>query len=164
MQSLLEGEYTVHVATSGQQALGLALQHDYAVILLDVRMPEMDGFETAQFLRQNRRTQYTAIIFTSAFDREDAQVRKGYEVGGTDYLFSPIDPDLLKLKLRTYIGMHTVMVAMSADVRKISSLLWSVELALGKSGAKEAALKKRIQELEEAVETLKSDMSFHIHE
>jgi hypothetical protein len=60
--------------------------------------------------------------------------------------------------------MHTVMVAMSADVRKISSLLWSVELALGKSGAKEAALKKRIQELEEAVETLKSDMSFHIHE
>lgn len=78
MESLLESEYVVDMAGSGKQALDLATKNRYAVILLDVRMPIMDGFETAERLRTNHSLNDTAIIFTSAFDKGDAQVMRGY--------------------------------------------------------------------------------------
>jgi CheY-like chemotaxis protein len=93
LESLLENEYAVDLASSGQEALQFISNNTYAVILLDVRMPAMDGFETATPFRKNPKAQDTAIIFTSAYDQSDAQIARGYQVGATDYLLSPIDSD-----------------------------------------------------------------------
>src|SRR5438552_6929018 len=97
--SVLDSEgYEVLKANSGQEALKLALRKEFAVILLDVRMPGMDGIETATFLRAGR-GRFTPIIFISAFDNTPAEVERGYLAGAIDYLFSPVDPDLLKRKV-----------------------------------------------------------------
>ena len=159
LEGLLEPEYLVDVATSGRQALTLALKQEYAVILLDVRMPDMDGFETAELLRKNLRTRETAIVFTSAYDQEDADVARGYHVGATDYLFSPVDPDLLQLKMRTYASMHLRVKAMRLHVEQVTNILISVQLELNKSGASEVALKARVRELEKAIEGLRQEMA-----
>lgn len=155
LETLLAPDYTVDVAASGQKALALALQNEYAVILLDVRMPEMDGFETAALLKTNARTQDTAIIFTSAFDRNDAQVARGYTVGGADYLFSPVDPDFLKLKLRTYVRMHERLVSLRRDLEQVTALLLAMQSEVGA----DRPFSSRLYELERAVEHMRQDLS-----
>src|SRR5690242_15235878 len=101
-ESLLESDYSVAVAATGYQALALTLRDDYAVILLDVKMPGMDGFEVAELLRRRERTKYTPIVFISAFDQTVLQLKKGFVAGATDFVFSPVDEDLLKYKVATY--------------------------------------------------------------
>ncbi len=98
----------VHIikAGSGNQALGLALEHDLALILLDVQMPEMDGFETAELMRGNPDTQHIPIIFVTAINKEEKHVFKGYDTGAVDYLFKPLDPDILKSKVNVFLELH----------------------------------------------------------
>src|SRR5258708_4791167 len=82
------GEKVV-AAASGQEALGLALNGDFAVVLLDVRMPDMDGFETAKYLRSRSRTRHTPIIFVTGLDESPENIERGYAVGAVDCLFKP---------------------------------------------------------------------------
>src|SRR5436190_15952255 len=89
------GQHTVR-AHSGPEALKRLLAQDFAVILLDVQMPGMDGYETARIIRGRERSRYTPIIFVTAYDRSDAAVAKGYGVGAIDFLFKPLVPELLK--------------------------------------------------------------------
>ena len=104
--TLLEDQgYEVLQAQSGQEALSLALAHDFGVILLDVRMPEMDGVETAKFLRGGR-SRYTPIIFVSAYDTLPMQVERGYLAGAIDYLFSPVDEEILKRKVTAFMEFY----------------------------------------------------------
>jgi CheY-like chemotaxis protein len=104
--TLLEDQgYEVLQARSGQEALSLALAHEFGVILLDVRMPEMDGVETAKFLRGGR-ARYTPIIFVSAYDILPMQVERGYLAGAIDYLFSPVDEDILKRKVTAFMEFY----------------------------------------------------------
>ncbi len=105
-KTLLDSLYTVVLAENGHEALKRALEEEFAVILLDVRMPGMDGFETAELLRKRESMRYTPIVFMSAYDKNDLQAKKGYVAGATDYLFSPVDPDLLKFKVATYAQMY----------------------------------------------------------
>ncbi|HLY74170.1 MAG TPA: response regulator, partial [Planctomycetota bacterium] len=105
-ETLLEPLYTVVAAEDGYAALRLTQQQEFAVILLDVRMPGMDGFETAERLRKQENVRYTPIVFMSAYDKTDLQAKKGYVAGATDYLFSPVDEDLLKLKVATYVQLY----------------------------------------------------------
>jgi len=79
-------------AQSGAEALKRLLTQDFAVILLDVQMPEMDGFETASYIRQRERSRHTPIIFLTAHDRSEAAVVKGYTSGAVDFLFKPSCP------------------------------------------------------------------------
>lgn len=103
---LLESQgYDIFKAGSGQEALKLALHHDFAVILLDVRMPGMDGIETATFLRAGR-GRYTPIIFVSAHDNTPLEVERGYLAGAIDYLFSPVDSDVLKRKVSALVDFY----------------------------------------------------------
>ena len=92
-------------AHSGPQALKQLLAQDFAVILLDVQMPGMDGFETAAFIRQRDRSRHTPIIFVTAYDRSEAAVVKGYSVGAVDFLFKPIVPEILKGKVTAFIDL-----------------------------------------------------------
>jgi len=104
--SLLEDQgYEVIQARSGQEALKLSLGHEFGVILLDVRMPEMDGVETAKYLRQGK-ARHTPIIFVSAYDTLPMQVERGYLAGAIDYLFSHVDEDILKRKVAAFMEFY----------------------------------------------------------
>src|SRR5918993_2914074 len=92
-------------AHSGPEALKKLLAQDFAVILLDVQMPGMDGFETATFIRQRDRSRHTPIIFVTAYDRSEAAVARGYSVGAVDFLFKPIVPEILKAKVTAFIEL-----------------------------------------------------------
>ncbi|MEK8129340.1 ATP-binding protein [Paenibacillus filicis] len=97
---------TVYAAHSGNEALSLTLRHDFALILLDVSMPEMDGFELAELLRSHEETQQIPIIFVTAINTEDKSVFKGYESGAVDYLFKPVDVDILLSKVKVFLELN----------------------------------------------------------
>jgi CheY-like chemotaxis protein len=93
----------IHKARSGNEALSLMLDNTYALVLLDVQMPEMDGFEIAELMRAKRNTQQVPIIFVTAISRNQNFVFKGYELGAVDYLFKPIDPAILRSKVKVFL-------------------------------------------------------------
>jgi signal transduction histidine kinase/DNA-binding response OmpR family regulator len=119
-------------AGSGKEALRHTLKDDYAVILLDVQMPEIDGFETAELLRKRARTRDVPIIFLTAISKDRKFVSRGYDVGAVDYLFKPYEPDVLKAKVQVFVELarkndiirsqHEALRVMSerelADVKK----------------------------------------------
>jgi signal transduction histidine kinase/CheY-like chemotaxis protein len=92
-------------AVSGKEALRHALKDDYAVILLDVQMPDMDGFEAAELLRRRARTRDVPIIFLTAISKDDKFITRGYGVGAVDYLFKPYEPDVLKAKVAVFVEL-----------------------------------------------------------
>lgn len=102
---LEEIDMDVHYALSGIEALGLLLRHQFALILLDVMMPEMDGFETAELIRGHQSSQHTPIIFVTAADQDEAFEFKGYQVGAVDYLFKPVQPHILLTKVRFFLEL-----------------------------------------------------------
>jgi len=91
--------------TSGNAALAKLLKHDYALVLLDVQMPEMAGFEVADIMRSHQRTQTVPIIFVTAISKETRFVQQGYRSGAVDYLFKPIDPQLLQSKVSFFLSL-----------------------------------------------------------
>lgn len=107
LEGILEDcEVTPIRALSGQEALSLTLDHDFAVVLLDVMMPEMDGFETARLIRARKETQNLPIIFVTAVGHDLPSVFKGYRSGAVDYLLKPVDPDILRSKVRVFRDLH----------------------------------------------------------
>lgn len=92
-------------ATSGPEALRCLLNEDFALILLDVLMPGMDGFETAALIRQRDRSQRTPIIFLTAVGDSERHIARGYSVGAVDYLFKPVVPDILRSKVSTFVEL-----------------------------------------------------------
>lgn len=96
----------VVTAGSGAEALRRVLERDFALILMDAHMPGMDGFETAELIRQRDRSRYTPIIFVTAFERTDAQMFRGYSAGAVDFLFKPIVPEVLRSKVSFFVQMH----------------------------------------------------------
>lgn len=92
-------------ANSGKEALRRLLNQDFALILLDVQMPEMDGFETATLIRGRERSRYTPIIFLTAFSTSEALMFKGYSLGAVDYLLKPIEPNVLTSKVSMFIDL-----------------------------------------------------------
>jgi len=107
MESVLRALPTELVrAHSGNEALALMLRDEFALVLLDVQMPGMDGFEVASLMRSNERTEHVPIIFLTAFGDERRHVARGYESGAVDFLFKPIDPDTLKSKVDVFLRLH----------------------------------------------------------
>ena len=107
LRELLKGpDRSIVVARSGEEALRCVLRDDFAAILLDARMPGMDGFETARLIRQRERSRHTPIIFlTGAFEDALSSFR-GYEVGAVDYLLKPLVPEVLRSKIAAFIELH----------------------------------------------------------
>ena len=93
------------LAQTGQDALRMCLEHDFAAILLDVRMPEMDGFETAELIRARKRSLQTPILFVTAY-RSDEQLFRGYNLGAVDFLFKPIVPEILQSKVSVFVELR----------------------------------------------------------
>src|ERR1051325_5499908 len=93
-------------ANSGREALKLLLDHDFALILMDVHMPDLDGFETAALIRQREKSQNIAIIFLTAMNKGEGQVFRGYSLGAVDYIFKPFEPEILKAKVAVFIELY----------------------------------------------------------
>src|SRR5712672_1113780 len=92
------------LANSGKEALRHLLHDDFAAILLDVRMPEMDGFETAELIRSRPRSRQTPIIFLTGYKNEEHLFR-GYDLGAVDFLFKPIVPEILRSKVAVFVEL-----------------------------------------------------------
>jgi signal transduction histidine kinase len=105
-------------AQSGDEALRLVLKHNLAVILLDVRMPGMDGFETARMIRLRERSRYTPIIFLTGVSPEMESAFRGYEVGAADYLIKPLVPEVLRSKVSVFVDLHRTNAALTNEIRE----------------------------------------------
>ena len=99
------GEEVV-TAESGREALRHLLDQDFAVIVLDVMMPDMDGFETAALIRERQRSRHTPIIFLTALGRSEDHIRRGYTLGAVDYLSKPFVPEILRTKVGVFVELH----------------------------------------------------------
>ena len=93
-------------ANSGNEALSLMLRHKFAVILLDVQMPEMDGFEVAMLMQENESMRGIPIIFVTAISKEEKYASQAAEIGAVDYIFKPINPEILKSKVKVYLDIY----------------------------------------------------------
>ena len=107
LETLLEGEdYNLVQAPSGPAALRCVLKQEYALILLDVHMPGMDGFETAQLIRKRRQSAHVPIIFITATSSNENYVSRGYSLGAVDYIYKPIVAEILKAKVYVFAQLH----------------------------------------------------------
>lgn len=97
---------TIFKATSGNEALSLMLRHHFAVVLLDVQMPEMDGFETAMLMQEHEAMKGVPIIFVTAISKEEKYATQAAEIGAVDYIFKPINPDILRSKVKVYLDLY----------------------------------------------------------
>jgi signal transduction histidine kinase len=104
------------LAKSGHEALRAVLKEDFAVILLDARMPGVDGFETARLIRERPRSRHTPIIFITGAYEDVGSVFRGYEVGGVDYIVKPLDPRVLKSKVSVFVELHVKNVALQKEI------------------------------------------------
>lgn len=121
--------YNLVQASSGTEALRCLLNQDFAVILLDVQMPGMDGFETATLIRSRDRSRSTPIIFITAFSSNDTHVFKGYSLGAVDYLFKPVKPEILTSKVQVFVELFQKTV----EVKQQATQLAAVNTELSKS-------------------------------
>jgi len=107
MQAVLDGMgLEFFKAASGNEALSLTLKHDFAIVLMDVRMPEMDGFEAAELMRTHPKTTNLPIIFVTGELKDTEHQFKGYETGAFDYLLKPIEPTILRSKVRVFAQLY----------------------------------------------------------
>lgn len=115
-----ESGYEVISARSGQQALRQVLLHDFAVILLDVNMPGMDGFETAEAIHQRARSADIPIIFVTAFLADEIDRLKAYQRGAADFLFTPVIPQILHAKVQVFVALATKNEELKRQAHKLS--------------------------------------------
>ena len=105
VQALAELGHDLVVARSGEEALKRLLEDEFALILLDLHMPGMDGYETAALVRARKRNEHTPIVFLTAIFRDEAHIFQAYTVGAVDVVFKPIDPFILKAKVQVFVDL-----------------------------------------------------------
>jgi CheY-like chemotaxis protein len=104
-------------AASGAEALRHLLEQDFAVVVLDVEMPGIDGLETAVLIHQREKTRHLPVLFTTAHQQTSKHVLQGYAVGLADFIFKPIHPDILLAKVRLLLRLHRLEVEVQ-DLRR----------------------------------------------
>jgi two-component system, sensor histidine kinase len=151
--ALTDLDLSVVRAHSGSDALRVLLERDVALVLLDVKMPTMDGLETARLIRERKRTRYTPIIFMTAYGRSDQEILAAYQLGAVDFLFKPIVAEVLRAK----VGVFVELERRAAELTRQAELLREHErreheraLEAGRRQWEQEALKQRMAELAEA--------------
>lgn len=148
LKKLLQSQdFAVDTAYSGEEALTKALINNYQLIILDVQMPDMDGFEVAETFAGYSKTKDIPIIFLSAVNTEKRFITKGYASGGIDYVTKPIDPDILLLKVKTYYNLQE-------QNRELKKTQQSLELEVQGRRENQVIMKSQIDYLHQMLEAL----------
>ncbi len=148
LKKLLEvKDFLVDTALSGEEALKKVLKNNYALIILDVQMPGIDGFEVAETLSGFSKTKEIPIIFLSAVNTDKKFIARGYESGGIDYVTKPVDPDILLLKVKTFYRLYEQTLALN-EIQK------ALRLEIENRKKVQAGLKERVDHLHSTLESL----------
>jgi len=147
IETILEKDnYTIVKANSGRAALKILLkEHDFSLILMDVQMPELNGFETATIIYERDKLRDIPIIFITAQNYEEEYVFRGYKMGGVDYIYKPINPDLLRAKVGVFVELYTKNQQLVFHQKK----LITANLALQKEIEERKASEEKIRSLNE---------------
>jgi signal transduction histidine kinase len=129
IRTVLEDLADVEVAASGDEALRHLLKGEFAVILLDVYMPGMDGYETAQIIRGREQTKRIPIVFLSAVNKEKEHLLRGYSMGAVDYVFKPVEPVVLRSKVAVFVDLYAMTQEIQRKAAQEQQLLEELRLA-----------------------------------
>ncbi|MCY0389201.1 hybrid sensor histidine kinase/response regulator [Robbsia sp. Bb-Pol-6] len=121
-------------AYSGAEALEQLLQNDIALALVDVQMPEMDGFELAELMRGSPRTRHVPIIFLTATDRDAMRTFRGYEAGAVDFLYKPFDPHILRSKVEVFVQLQSQKQQLAEQLEAVSQMVRTNEMFIAVLG------------------------------
>src|SRR6476661_8953453 len=142
LEAMLQGlGQNLILANSGREALKWLLTHEFAVVLLDVKMPEMDGFETATLIRERDKSRHTPIIFLTAADKSQTQAVRGYAVGAVDYLVKPIVPEFVRSKVAVFVEL----AKKNELLRRQTELLQASEQEAREMAAEQAELVRDLE-------------------
>jgi signal transduction histidine kinase len=155
--SIRDDRYSIHQASSGEEALALLLEHEFALAILDVQMPGMNGFELAELIRGMARTRHLPIVFVSAAGKELDYAFKGYENGAVDFLYKPLDAYAVKSKVQVFVDLYHQRTELRRQLA-----------ALEESRRRQQALVAELQtaqvDLQRAVRMRDEFMSMVVHE
>jgi two-component system, sensor histidine kinase and response regulator len=150
-------------AESGPDALRRLLHDDFAVILLDVQMPGMDGFETARLIKTRARSSNVPIIFLTAISRESEHQLRGYEAGAVDYLAKPFDPEVLRSKVAVFMALHQQARTIEDQNRQLAERLAERDRAQAALGRHAAELQRSNAELDRFASLVGHDLLEPLH-
>jgi signal transduction histidine kinase len=158
IESILENEaYDIVRANSGKAALKILLnQYDFTLILMDVQMPDMNGFETASLIYQREKLKHIPIIFITAHNYNDDHVFEGYKVGAIDYIYKPINPELLRFKVGVFAEMYQKNHQLLMQERKLKQMNANLEREIEERRLSEEKVRLLNQQLLENNKSLKS--------
>lgn len=148
LESLLESpDLNIVKATSGNKALGLMLDYDFALVLLDVQMPDMDGFETAELMRSSEKIKGVPIVFITALGKENKHIFEGYESGAVDYIFKPPDPYIVKSKVDIFVELYKQRHALEESGETLRQTVVKLAKEISERKQAEKTIKQYSQEL-----------------
>ena len=148
----------VALAASGKEALERVAEKEYAVILLDVRMPIMDGYQTAELMRQRKSAKYTPIIFMSAFDTSPAQVTRAYVAGAIDYIPSPVDAEVLTFKVAAFVQLYLRDEAVMQAINELTVSYEALQADVAASQGLSVGLQAKVRALEQTILRLREQL------
>lgn len=154
---LIPDGYTIVKANSGKAALKILLQEfDFALILMDVQMPNMNGFETASLIYEREKLRHIPIIFITAHNYGEDNIFKGYQLGGVDYIYKPINPALLKAKVAVFIDLYRKNYKLQVQEQKLIAINKSLEAEIRDHKISEEKIMLLNKELIENIDRLES--------
>jgi light-regulated signal transduction histidine kinase (bacteriophytochrome)/CheY-like chemotaxis protein len=158
IETILEPDgYKLIKATSGRQALKILLnEYDFAMIMMDVKMPNLNGFETASLIYEREKLKHIPIIFITANNYGDENMYKGYQAGAVDYIYKPINPQVLRAKVSVLIELYRKNVQLLAQEKKLVAINKSLELEIQERMASEEKVKQLNRQLLENIASLES--------
>jgi signal transduction histidine kinase len=157
IESILEKDnYIITKANSGRAALKILLkEHDFTLILMDVQMPDLNGFETATLIYERDKLRHIPIIFITANDHGEENMFKGYKMGGVDYIYKPINPDLLRAKVYVFVELYNKNRQLMAQEQKLKAANKNLEKEIIDRISSEDKVNKLNRQLMENINQLK---------
>src|SRR6187549_2054013 len=158
IEAILEKDnYTIIKANSGRAALKILLkEHDFSLILMDVQMPDLNGFETANIIYERDKLKHIPVIFITAYSNDDDHIFKGYKLGGVDYIYKPINPELLRVKVAVFVELYNKNHQMLLQEQKLIVANRNLEREIHDRKVSEAKVTQLNEQLVENITQLKA--------